>query len=252
MSSLTWANDLKNSRLAPASNSVSNTKVYGAASALNFRGLNIFNTWFLYINQTWIVKAPSFDGPFFEFFIQHPTWVLRYWELFYINSLNYWSDFLQYLASFYNITNLENYGPKFQIIGTFRETEKPFSLHLDPFSEYFLLADFSSYFYNTVFDLYYILKCDPNLLQKSYGSYIFEDCFSDMAVTSNDEISDSNESASDSELFRVKLKHYLLDKKVELLDPGMKRYPILRRNPDTDTSFRSKFFHHLLTFLRNY
>jgi hypothetical protein len=48
MSSLTWANDAKSSGLAPASNSVTNTKVDGAASALNFMGLNIFNTWFFY------------------------------------------------------------------------------------------------------------------------------------------------------------------------------------------------------------
>jgi hypothetical protein len=134
-------------------------------------------------------------------------------------------------------------------MGNFGETEKPFLLDLDPFSEYFLLADFSNYFYNTVFDLYYILKYKPNLLEKSYGSYYFRDCFGDMTVTSNDEISDSNESASNSELFRKKLKQYLIDKKVELLDPGMKWYPIHRKNPDTDTSFRSKFFHHLLTFL---
>jgi hypothetical protein len=108
MSSLTWANDAKNSRLAPASNIVTNTEIEEAASALNFGGLNIFNTWFEYINQTWFVKAPSFDGPFLQFFVQHPTWVLRYWELFYINSLNYWSDFLQYLASMWNLVDLEN------------------------------------------------------------------------------------------------------------------------------------------------
>jgi hypothetical protein len=252
MSSLTWANDPKNSRLAPASNSVSNTKVDGADSTLNFRGLNIFNTWFKYINQTWLVKAPSFDGHFLQFFSQHPTLVLRYWELFYINSLNYWNDFLQYLASIWNLVDFENYGPKFQIVGNFGETEKPFSPYLDPFSEYFLLEDFSNYFYNTVFDLYYILKYEPNLFEKSYGSSNFRNLFGDMAVTSNDEISDSNESASDSELFREKLKRYLINKKVELLDPGMKWYPILRRNPDTDTSFRSKFFHYLLTFLRNH
>jgi hypothetical protein len=169
MSSLTWANDAKNSRLAPASNSVSNTKVDGAASALNFRGLQIFNTWFRYINQTWVVKAPSFDGPFLQFFIQHPTWVLRYWELFYINSLNYWSDFLQYLASIWNITDFENYGPSI-----FGETEKPFPSDLDPFSEYFLLAGFSNYFYNTIFDLYYILKYEPNLHEKVTGHVILE------------------------------------------------------------------------------
>jgi hypothetical protein len=137
-------------------------------------------------------------------------------------------------------------------MGFFGETEKPFLLNIDLFAEYFLLADFSDYFYNTVFDLYYILRCEPNLVEKSYGSYIFRDHFGDMAVTSNDEFSDSNDSASDSELFRVKLKQYLINKKVELLDLGLKWYPILRRNLDTDTCFRSKFFHHLLTFLQNH
>jgi hypothetical protein len=34
----------KNSRLAPASNSVTKMEVDGAASALNFKKLNIFNT----------------------------------------------------------------------------------------------------------------------------------------------------------------------------------------------------------------
>jgi hypothetical protein len=121
MKSLTWANDPKNSRLALSSNTVTKMKVDGAASALNFKGLSIFNTYFKYINQTWFVKAPSFDGPFLQFFSEHPTWVLRYWELFYINSLNYWSDFINYLASFWNTTNFQNYGPNFQIVGDFRE-----------------------------------------------------------------------------------------------------------------------------------
>ncbi|MDR1926152.1 MAG: hypothetical protein LBQ13_00455, partial [Endomicrobium sp.] len=77
MNSLTWANDAKNSRLAPASNTVTNTEIEEAASALNFERLNIFNNDFRYINQTWCVKAPRFDGPFLQFFSQHPTDVLR-------------------------------------------------------------------------------------------------------------------------------------------------------------------------------
>jgi hypothetical protein len=93
MSSLTCSNDPKNSRLAPASNSVTKMKVDGAASALNFKGLSIFNTYFRYINQTWFVKVPSFDGPFLQFFIRHPTWVLRYWELFYMISFIIWPAF---------------------------------------------------------------------------------------------------------------------------------------------------------------
>jgi hypothetical protein len=84
MHSLTWANDAKKFRLAPVSNSMKNTKVDGAASALNFKELNIFNTWFSYNSQTWVVKAPRFDGPFIQLFIRHTTWFLRYWELFYI------------------------------------------------------------------------------------------------------------------------------------------------------------------------
>jgi hypothetical protein len=52
MNSLIWANDPKNSRLAPASNTVKNTEIEEAASALNFEGLNIFNNDFRYINQT--------------------------------------------------------------------------------------------------------------------------------------------------------------------------------------------------------
>jgi hypothetical protein len=63
----------KNSRLAPASNSVKNSEVDGAALTLNFKGLNIFNTWFSYDNQTWVVKAPKFDGSFIHLFVQPPT-----------------------------------------------------------------------------------------------------------------------------------------------------------------------------------
>jgi hypothetical protein len=73
-----------------------------------------------------------------------------------------------------------------------------------------------------------------------------------MDVNSNDQISDSDESTSDSEAFRKKLKRYLVGKKVELIDPGFKWYPILRRDPDTDFDFRSKFFHHLIIFLKNH
>jgi hypothetical protein len=167
----------KNSRLDPASNSVTNLKVDGAASVLNFKGLNIFNTWILYNNQTWLVKAPSFDGPFLQFFIRHPTWVLRYWELFYLNSLNYWSDFDQYLANSFNLMDFENYKPNFQIMGFFGETEKPFPFNLDPFSVYTLLADFTDYFYNAIFSLYCNLVYELNLAGKSYGSLNFENLF---------------------------------------------------------------------------
>jgi hypothetical protein len=206
-------------------------KVDGAASALNFKELNIFNIWFIYNNQTWLEKAPNFDGPFFQFFIQHPTWVLRYWELFYFNSLNYWSDFGQYLASTFNLVNFENYEPNFQVMGFFGETEKPFFLSMDPFSGYILLADFTDYFFNVIYDLYFVLKYELNLSEKSYGSLIFKDYPVVMAANSDSQNSTSDESASDSELFRKKLKRYLVDKSVELIDP----YPICRRNPDTDS-----------------
>jgi hypothetical protein len=58
-------------------------------------------------------------------------------------------------------------------MGNFGETEKPFSPHLDPFSKYFLLADFSDYFYNTVFDLYNILKDEPILLENFIWKVVF-------------------------------------------------------------------------------
>jgi hypothetical protein len=73
-----------------------------------------------------------------------------------------------------------------------------------------------------------------------------------MAVNSDSQNSTSDESASDSELFRKKLKRYLIDKKVELIDPGFKWHPICRRNPDTDNSFRSEFFDRLKIFLLNH
>jgi hypothetical protein len=82
MSPLTWANDAKNSRLAPASNSVKYKEIDGAASALNFKELNLFNTWFSYGNQTWVMKAPKLDSSFISGFVQHPIWFLRYCELF--------------------------------------------------------------------------------------------------------------------------------------------------------------------------
>jgi hypothetical protein len=137
-------------------------------------------------------------------------------------------------------------------VGTFGETEKPFFPYLDPFSEYFLLAEFSNYFYNSVFDLYHILNYEPNLFQKSCGSLNFKNYLVDMAVVPNNSDTVSDESSSDSEVFRKKLKRYLSDKKVELLDPGMKWYPIFRKNPDTDSNFRSKFLHYLISFLRNH
>jgi hypothetical protein len=74
---LTWANDAKNFRLAPASNSVKYKEIDGAASALNFGELDLFDTWFAYNNQAWVVKAPKFDSSFKSNFVQHPTWFLR-------------------------------------------------------------------------------------------------------------------------------------------------------------------------------
>jgi hypothetical protein len=98
MSSLTWANGAKNFRLAPASNSVKYKEIDGAASALNFGELNLFDTWFTYNNQTWVVKRAKFDSSFISYFVRHQTWFLRYREIFYINSTNYWRDFGIYLS----------------------------------------------------------------------------------------------------------------------------------------------------------
>jgi hypothetical protein len=137
-------------------------------------------------------------------------------------------------------------------MGFFGETEKPFLLNIDPFSEYILLADFTDYFYNAIYDLYCILKYELNLSEKSYQSLNFEIFPVFMAVNSESQNSTSDESASDSELFRKKLKRYLAEKKVELIDPGFKWYPICRRNPVTDSSFRSEFFDRLKNFLLNH
>jgi hypothetical protein len=148
------------------------------------------------------VKVPRFDGFFIQLFIQHPTWFLHYWELFYINSLNYWSDFGQYLASIFDIVSLENYQHNFQVMGNFGETEKPFILNMDPFSDYILLVDFTNHFYNVIYDLYLNLSYELNLVQKSYRSLNFEISCAIMAVNSNSQDSDSDSSASDSEQFR--------------------------------------------------
>jgi hypothetical protein len=196
MSQLTWANGAKNFRLAPASDSGKYKEIDGAASALNFGELNLFNTWFSYQNQTWVVKAPRFDSSFISNFVRHLTWFLRYWEIFYINSTNYWRDFGIYLTNFYDILEKsKNYEPDFQIMGEFGEMEKLFLLNIDPFSEYILLADFSNYFYNVIYYLYFNLSYDLNMVEKSYGSLNFENFLCDMAVDDNNQISDSDDSA---------------------------------------------------------
>jgi hypothetical protein len=87
-------------------------------------------------------------------------------------------------------------------MGFFGETEKPFLLNIDPFSEYILLADFTDYFYNAIFNLYFVLKYELNLSEKSYGSLNFENFPVVMAVNSDSQNSTSDESASDFELFR--------------------------------------------------
>jgi hypothetical protein len=63
MSPLIWANCAKNFRLAPASDSFKYKELDGAASALNFGELNLFNTWLNYQSQTWVVKAQDLIAP---------------------------------------------------------------------------------------------------------------------------------------------------------------------------------------------
>jgi hypothetical protein len=142
--------------------------------------------------------------------------------------------------------------PTFKLWVFFGETEKSFLLNGDPFSKYILLADFTDYFYIAIYELYFNLKYELNLSEKSYGSLNFENFPVVMAVNSDSQNSISDEWASDSELFRKKLKRYLADKKVELIDPDLKWYPICRRNPDTDSIFRSEFFNRLKNFLLNH
>jgi hypothetical protein len=100
--------------------------------------------------------------------------------------------------------NLEIYQPNVQINGNFGETEKPFLLNIDPFSEYILLADFSNHFYNVIYDLFN-LKYELIMDQKSYGSPNFENSFAIMVVNSNSQDSISDSPTSDSEQFRKKL-----------------------------------------------
>jgi hypothetical protein len=111
-------------------------------------------------------------------------------------------------------------------MGNFGETEKPFLLNRDPFSEYILLADFTNHFYNVIYDLYFNLKYELNLEAKSYGSLNFENSFAVTAVNSNGQSNTSDDSTSDSEQFRKKLKRYLADKQVEIIDPCLVWYPI--------------------------
>jgi hypothetical protein len=73
-----------------------------------------------------------------------------------------------------------------------------------------------------------------------------------MAVNPNNQDSVSDSSASDSEQFRKKLKRYLADKLVEIVDPLLVWYPICRKKPGTDGSFRPDFFDLLKTFLLNH
>jgi hypothetical protein len=245
---LTWANDAKNFKLAPVSDLVKNTEIDGAASVLNLGELDLFDTWFTHNNQTWVAKAPKFDSSFKSNFVQHPTWFLRYWEIFYINSTNYWSDFDKYLTNLYDLQKKSFYEPNFQIMGNFGETEKLFLLNIDPFSQYILLADFSNYFYNVIYNLYFNLSHDLNVVEKSYGSLNFRTLFVDMAVHSNNEISDSDDSTSHLTPFRKKLEQSNSVEQVYLISSNLNWYPIHRKKPDAFSNFRSNFFN----FLKNY
>jgi hypothetical protein len=115
-------------------------------------------------------------------------------------------------------------------MGDFGEREKLFLPNIDPFSEYILLANFSNYFYNVIYDLYFILKYD---LKKSYGSLNLRNFPVVMAVDPNNEISDSDDSTSNSDQVRKKSEHPSTVKQFLLVDPNLLWYPIYRRKPDT-------------------
>jgi hypothetical protein len=89
-------------------------------------------------------------------------------------------------------------------MGKFGETEKTFLLNIDPFFKYILLADFSNYFYNIIYDLYFNLSYDLNIFEKSYGSPNLRNLVVDMDTSSNNEISVSDESAGVSNQVRKK------------------------------------------------
>jgi hypothetical protein len=130
--------------------------------------------------------------------------------------------------------------------------EKLFLLNIDPFSEYILLADFSNYFYNVIYDLYFNLSYDLNMVKRSYGSLNLRNLVVDMAISSDNEISDSNDSASVSKQVRKKLKHSIPDKQIFLVDPNMVWFPIYRKKPDSDSDVGLDFFEFLKKYMINH
>jgi hypothetical protein len=133
-------------------------------------------------------------------------------------------------------------------VGEFGETKKLFLLYINPFSEYILLTDFSNYFYNDIYDLYFNLSYDLNMVEKSYGSFNLRNLVVNMAVNSDDEINDSDDSAVYSNQVIKKSEQPVSDKQIFLVDPNLVWYPIHRRKSDTGNNFRLDFFE----FLKNY
>jgi hypothetical protein len=122
-------------------------------------------------------------------------------------------------------------------VGNFGETEKLFLLNIDQFSEFILLGDFSNY-YNVIYDLYFNLCYYLNMVEKSYESFNFGNFLGDMAVDANNQISDFDDSASDSNQVIKKSEPPVSDKQIFLVDAKNN----FRRKPDTENNFRSDFF----------
>jgi hypothetical protein len=73
-----------------------------------------------------------------------------------------------------------------------------------------------------------------------------------MAVNSNNEISDSDDSASDSNQVKEKSEHSIIDKQFFLVDPNLVWHQIYRRKSDTMDNFRLNFFEFLNKYLINH
>jgi hypothetical protein len=73
-----------------------------------------------------------------------------------------------------------------------------------------------------------------------------------MAVSSKNKISDSDDSASDSDQVRKKSEHPSTVKQFLLVDPKIIWYPIHRRKSNTGNNFRLDFFQFLNNYMINH
>jgi hypothetical protein len=90
------------------------------------------------------------------------------------------------------------------------------------------------------------------MVEKSYGSLNFRNLSVDMAVNSNNEISDWDDSTSHLVQTKKKLEPSSNTEQVFLISPNLRWYPIHRKKPDSSDSFRFDFFNFLKDYIINY